>query len=124
MIGRLKINEIWPKLSKIMLLNDLKCFLRTQRREIVFSIRQRIHTFFIRESITEQLTSSLTGLHSQALLYKVNNRFTCFESKPVKLEVSCSVIFCLMGQSRPLFIYFRLFKTQLTVNKCPIIFFR
>ena len=29
-----------------------------------------------------------------------------------------------MGQSRPLFLYFRLFNTQLTVNKCSIIFGR
>ena len=29
-----------------------------------------------------------------------------------------------MGHSRPLFLYFRLFNTQLTVNKCSIIFCR
>ena len=32
------------------------------------------------------------------------------------------VIFLKMGQTWPLFLYFRLFNTQLTVNKCSINF--
>ena len=40
--------------------------------------------FFIRESISVQLTSSLTSFAS----VKIDNRFICLvESKPVKLEV-------------------------------------
>ena len=48
-----------------------------------------------------ELISSLTGLDSSSFTYiKIYNRFTCFiESKPVKMEVSCTLFFALWRKS-------------------------
>ena len=52
-----------------------------------------------------------SGHHFKVLLYNCNEGM-CFPSPP------CLVFFLKNGHSRPLFFYFRLFNTQLTVNKC------
>ena len=45
---------------------------------------------------------------------------SCYQSEECYYEVLFYLFLTKMGHSRPLLLYFRLFITQLTVNKCSI----